>query len=412
MNLLSDIITYVRRIIKSPSNAVITDNLIIDYINRFWIMDVDARIQLFDLKTTYQFQTIPGIDEYNMPLYSVQTEPGAQQVSFYPVYQGLANYTSVNGIQVPFYNQKEAFYNIWPNYVQALNPIAIGDGTPGPYNMTLPFFPAIPGHVDMQGIIKSTLYGKTPTSPPPNKAYGDPLFINNQVDINTAISNIPTTSIISRVWITSTNEGGQNISACDSGVFYYPSDSEVPQVPQGSLYGIMMEPGTAPNGNKILNSDPYSTEHNTVNYTTGELTLTFNDPIPPGVPINAQCYFYEPGLPRAFLFYNNVLTMRNPPNIQYLVSLEGYLSPAAFLASTNAVPFAYMSEYIARGAARKILADTGDVEQFQFYEPFFREQEILVWKRSQRIFTSSRTQTIFSEGGSGNLSTNTTQGGT
>ena len=104
--------------------------------------------------------------------------------------------------------------------------------------------------------------------------------------------------------------------------------------------------------------------------------------------------------------------MRNPPNIQYLVSLEGYLSPAAFLASTNAVPFAYMSEYIARGAARKILADTGDVEQFQFYEPFFREQEILVWKRSQRIFTSSRTQTIFSEGGSGNLSTNTTQGGT
>ena len=62
MNLLSDVITYVRRIIKSPSNAVISDELIIDYINRFWIMDVDARMQLFDLKTKYQFQTTPAVD--------------------------------------------------------------------------------------------------------------------------------------------------------------------------------------------------------------------------------------------------------------------------------------------------------------------------------------------------------------
>src|SRR6185295_17806789 len=74
MNLLKDIITYVRRIIKSPSNAVITDSLIIDYINRFWLMDVDARIQVFDLKTKYQFLTTPGVDKYNMPLYDTQTE--------------------------------------------------------------------------------------------------------------------------------------------------------------------------------------------------------------------------------------------------------------------------------------------------------------------------------------------------
>ena len=72
MNLLNDIITYVRRIVKAPSNTVLTDDLIIDYINRFWIMDVDARIQLFDLKTQYQFQTSPGVDRYNMPLYIVQ----------------------------------------------------------------------------------------------------------------------------------------------------------------------------------------------------------------------------------------------------------------------------------------------------------------------------------------------------
>jgi hypothetical protein len=57
-----------------------------------------------------------------------------------------------------------------------------------------------------------------------------------------------------------------------------------------------------------------------------------------------------------------------------------------------------MAEYIARGAARKILTDTGDVEQFQFYEPLFREQELLVWKRSQRQWTNNRTYTIYSLG--------------
>ncbi len=66
MNTLQDCITYVRRIIKSPSDAVISDSLIIDYINRFWIVDVDARMQLYDLKTIYQFQTTPGVTDYNM----------------------------------------------------------------------------------------------------------------------------------------------------------------------------------------------------------------------------------------------------------------------------------------------------------------------------------------------------------
>jgi len=51
------------------------------------------------------------------------------------------------------------------------------------------------------------------------------------------------------------------------------------------------------------------------------------------------------------------------------------LSPAAFLSTNQAAPFGYMCEYIARGAARKILSDTGDVEQFNFYEPLFMEQE-------------------------------------
>lgn len=378
---------YVRRIIKSPSDATITDNLIIDYINRFWLMDVDARIQLFDLKTTYQFQTTPGIINYNMPLYEVQVEPGSQNIASYPVYQGFLGPSYINEIQVPLYTQKNAFTNLFPLYLQSLNPAASGTGTTGTYTINLPFYPAIPGSIDITGIIN---YINEPN------AYIDPIFGS---DFNTSI---PTTSVQSAVFFTATDANGQNVVVADSGQFLSNSAD-------GDLYGLLMSPGNAPFGNTAL-SGGYSTSLNTINYNTGVANINFPSVIPSGNPIQAQCYFYNPGLPRGILFYNNMLTILPPPNISYLVSLEAYLSPAAFLSTSGAIPFAYMAEYIARGAARKILSDTGDVEQFNFYEPLFIEQERLVWKRSQRQFTATRTNTIFSETGSQGSAGNLGQG--
>ena len=388
MNLLQDVITYIRRIIKSPSDATITDNLIIDYINRFWIMDVDARMQLFDLKTSYQFQTAPGVDQYNMPLYDVQTEgtaPGSSTINFYPVYQGFLPTARINGINVPFYTQRSQFFDMWPNYVQPVNAVALGNGGAN-YTIQLPFAPnsvgpvnVIPsgilrGHVDISGIIATGVNMDPPVS----------------TTINAAI---PSTSILPAVYFTTVDATGASVVVADSGQFL-----------SGNVnYGLLLRPGTAPHGNLPLNGG-YSTTLNTINYNTGVANVTFTDAsgnplsIPGGQEINAQCYFYNPGLPRAILFYNNTLVLRNPPDIQYLVELDAYLSPAAFLNSGSAVQFAYMSEYLARGAARKILSDTGDTEQFMFYEPLFKEQELLVWKRSQRQWTATRTPTIYSQG--------------
>lgn len=376
MNLLSDILTYVRRLIKSPSDAQISDNLIIDYINRFWILDVDARMQLFDLKTKYSFETTPGIDSYNMPLYNPQVQPGGQTIASFPIFQGFSQTVYVNGIQVPYYTQRESFWNLWPNYIQSLPQAATGDGTVGPYTLSIPFFPAIPGHVDMTGIIS------TGTNQ-------DPPLVNPGPSTN-FLTSIPATSVYTGVYIVATGTDGQNITVTDSGQFLTGNNG-------GDLYGLLMVPGnTSTLGNTAL-SGGYSTTSNTVNYNTGVVNVTFPTAIPAGTPIQAQCYFYEQGIPRSLLYYNNILTIRPPPDTQYLVELDAYLTPAAFLVSSDAIPFGYMSEYIARGAARKILADTGDIEQFQFYEPLFKEQESLVWKRSQRTFTGTRTGTIFSQ---------------
>lgn len=390
MNLLSDILTYIRRIIKSPSNASITDNLLIDYVNRFWIMDVDARLQLFDLKTKYQFQTSPGVDRYNMPLYNVQIEPGAQDIGMYPVYQGFSSPCFINGIQVPFQTQKNQFYNIWPNIVQNLGVVGTANGTAGPYTLQVPIIgpPSPPnppfsglsrGHIDITGIIA---LGNNVDPPVVDSATA-----TGSTTPPGSIASVPVTSVDSQFYITTIASDGSNVIVADSGQFL-----------EGNVnYGLLMTPGQAPFGNTFLPGG-YSTTSNTVNYLTGQITVEFPVAIPAGNNINVQCFYYQSGLPRGILFYNNTIVLRTVPDIQYLVELEAYLSPAAFLNTAAAIPFGYMAEYIARGAARKILSDTGDVDQFQFYEPLFIEQEQLVWKRSQRIWTASRTESIYSQG--------------
>lgn len=345
-------------------------------------MDVDARIQLFDLKTKYQFQTTPGIDQYNMPLYDIQTEPpGTQTIASFPVYQGFSQSCYVNGIQIPFYTQRQSFWNLWPNYLQFLSPEAFGDGVTSTFQLNLPFFPALPGHLDISGIIANI------NASNPNQ---DPIFTNAFSLTSSGNINLPTTSFYPGVYITYVNANGSNTVISDSGVFLTSGTGE-------DLYGLLMQPGNAPFGNLPLSSNTYSTTQNTVNYNTGVVNVTFPSIPPSGTPIQVQCYFYQQGIPRAILFYNNCLTIRPPPNTQYLIELDTYLTPAAFLNTGDAIPFGYMAEYIARGAARKMLADTGDIEQFQFYEPLFKEQETLVWKRSQRQFTATRTGTIFSD---------------
>lgn len=469
MFILSDIITYIRRIIKSPSNESITDSLLIDYINRFYINDVDARLQLFDLKKKYTFVTTPGVDQYNMPLYDYQTESplqDPQQIQSYPVYQGFLDPCYINGVQVRLVTQKNVFFNVFPNIVQNFQALGVGDGgasytlqvpiLPSPAPQNPPFNALLRGHIDTSGIIAIN-----------NAGVQDPPMVT------TLNLNVPVTSVNPMVFITTLADDGSNMLVTDSGQFHEENIN----------LGLLLRPGNPPLGNQALpggylnnfiitaitlgnptvitaNNDlqagqevlilgvvgttelnnntykiitatptsitidvdstfftPYvsggvvASSQNVVNYLTGEINVTFPKAVPAGNNINVACYFFASGLPRSILFYNNVITLRAIPALQYVVEMDAYLTPAAFLQSSDAIPFGYMSEYISRGAARKILTDTGDVEQFQFYEPLFREQEMLVWKRSQRQWTATRTDTIYNQGTGSGLGGFNYQGG-
>jgi hypothetical protein len=349
-------------------------------------------MQLFDLKTTYVFQTQPGVDQYNMPMYSIQTEPGNQTIGLYPVYQGFLGPARINGIDVQFATERQSFFNNWWNITQQMNIVGTGDGPAGPYNLTFPIQPNnqtpvnppvnafLRGHIDITGIMAfNDQFGR----------YQDPPLITNAeiAALDPFVETIPVTSSIPQVYITSLDSTGKNVVVQDSGLFLEDNIN----------CGLLIEPGNVPNGNLPLTGG-YSPTVNTVNYLTGTANVTFPVAIPAGNNINVKVVYYQTGLPRALLYYNNIIFLRNPPDNQYTVELTAYLSPSAFLNTAQGIQFGYMCEYLARGAARKILSDTGDIEQFNFYEPLFREQEMLVWKRSQRQFTSTRTQTIYSMG--------------
>jgi len=239
-------------------------------------MDVDARMQLFDLKTKYQFQTQPGVDQYNMPLYSVQTQPGDQEIGMYPVYQGFMEPCFVDGIRVGFNTLKGPFYQAYPKIVQQMQVVAISDGRVGPYTLQFPVGLGNPapinppvsailrGHVDMAGIMF-------------NGVNVDPLLTyntNSAVDIPA----MPVTSVESAVFITTTDATGANVVVADSGQFLTGNVN----------YGLLMTPGPAPFGNQILPGG-YSTTSNTVNYFTGIANVEFPVTIPSGVNINVQC---------------------------------------------------------------------------------------------------------------------------
>jgi len=364
-------------------------------------MDVDARIQVFDLKSKYAFLTSPGVDQYNMPLYSAQVEPGNQSIAMFPVYQGFLDPCYINGVQVPLQTQKNLFFNSYPNVVQNLQNVETGNGG-STYNFNVPIMPStvptpinppinclLRGHVDLTGVISTG-----------NNV--DPPLISGARILNIAsdpfISDMPVTSVFPAVYITAIAADGNNVVVTDSGQFL---ESNV-------NYGLLLSPGHAPFGNVALSgaAPVYSTTSNTINYLTGEINVTFPVAIPIGANISVQCYYFQTGLPRSILYYNNTLTLRSPPDRQYLVELDAYLTPAAFFQTSQAIPFGYMAEYIARGSARKILSDTGDWEQFNAYEPLFKEQESLVHIRSQRQWTNNRTQTIYSQGSIGGFGTN------
>lgn len=297
----SDMITYVRRIVKTPNPDDLPDSTILEYINRFYVFDVPANIQQFCFRTNYSFETVANVDKYNLPI---------------DIYQNALQPFFVDGNLTLMTQSTEQFSRLFPSMIQN-GSSATGSGSAGPYSFTITGAPFIRGHTDSLGNFDPGLY------------------------------------------LTFLDANNDKQEVTDDG--------------NGNLIGQ----GTG-----------------SVNYLTGLVTVTFDTNVPSGTTIYSQVIPYQAGRPQTILVYNNVFTVRPVPDKSYLIECDAYLTPSAFIAG-NSVTFRWMAEYLARGAAQKILEDLGDFEQYQFYQKFFKEQENKVLRRSTRQNATQRTATIY-----------------
>ncbi len=107
----------------------------------------------------------------------------------------------------------------------------------------------------------------------------------------------------------------------------------------------------------------------TINYLTGQFTINFVTPPQAGFNINSQVVYYQPSLPQAVLFYANQFTLRPIPDQPYAINLEVYRVPTDLLLANSVPELNEYWQYIAYGAAKKILEDRMDIDTVQLIMP-------------------------------------------
>ncbi len=136
-----------------------------------------------------------------------------------------------------------------------------------------------------------------------------------------------------------------------------------------------------------------------IDYLTGEGTITFSNNIPFQEEITVTAVPYQPNRSQAILFYDNIITIRPVPDKAYLVRMNAFRLPTEILKdSKNQNPeLKQWWQYLAYGAAKKIFQDSGDIPGVEQIMPEFNEQEKMVLRRTIVQQTNERTATIYTE---------------
>lgn len=243
----------------------------------------------------------------------------------------------VAGQQVNFFNNsRDMFYREWPKN-NYIQQVATGNGTSGPYT----------GQISATPFLTST----TPNPPIVNSA---------DTDFNVMLSAQTNTT---------TSALGSATTAYDNGV--------------GGL----------------VDATTFNPLTGSINYMTGQFTITFSANVPQNNPIFASVIPYQSGMPRALLIAQETIFLRPIPDKAYLVDITVERKPTALLNATDTPFNNEWWQLLAFGAACKILEDNGDWEQRQAIEPYFAQQLLLMQRRTLNQWTNSRSQTIYSDNG-------------
>lgn len=358
---LQNIKIKVRRITRSPSEALLTDDSLNDYINTFILYDFPEHLRMFNLKTTVSFTCNPYQDVYPTDIASFGNATGAQNN---PLYNFQNKYLTIHppffiaGFPAAYMQDREAFYGIYPK-VNSIQSIGVtGNGAQTNFS----------GRIVTQGVVQSITLGVQQGS---CFVKGEVLF--SSVDIN--------------------NNG---LSLVD-----VPCLDSVTGNP--TVWGNLYVPGTEPATPPLITN--YTTlpvptgvdQNNYINYITGQFSITF--PVAPkaGFAINSQTLLQIVSLPQSVLFYDNKFVIRPIPDQPYEINFEAFVRPTYFMENSDIPQLEEWWQYIAYGAAKKIFEDRMDYDSVALIMAEYKKQENLCLRRTIVQNTNQRTATIYTD---------------
>ena len=331
---LAQIETKVRRLTRSPSEAILSTATLDNYINTFVLYDFPEQLRLFSLRKTLTFWLEPYIDTYD----TNTTNPNDPLYNFLNLYSSIHQPIYVAGYDVFFSQSREQFFSIYPklNAIQSIGPA--GDGKTTNFTGVLPILSGTPSNITL------------PSQPQQGLLQHYALF--SSVD-----SNNNGLALVDRP------------STVELGYMYAPNDPPDPT---------------------------FTHSRGTINYQSGVYNVTFPTAPAVGQAINSQTVPYIANRPLAMLYYDNKFIFRPVPDQPYRVDIEGYQRPDVLLAG-NMPELSEWWAYIAYGAAKKVFEDRQDMESVQMIMPEFKQQERLILRRTLMQLSNERTSTIYTE---------------
>jgi Ubiquitin-activating enzyme E1 FCCH domain len=398
---LPNIRSLFRELSGTGTSYQVTDSMIDDLINSFYLFDFPAQFRSLKLKDNYVFYTIQGVDTY-----AFDSE----------------NYTTVempckvekNLVQL--FQDPSSFYGYW-NFnngagSQFQQQLATGNGTNGFIGGTIT---AITNATNAQ--VTSTNHG---------------LVTGNVVTITGVVGMTQVNGLNFTITFVDANNFLLNVDSTGYGVYvsggawtssiYYGTVSNIPflrsvntditnnpnkiSIVPNVLITANTTTGTMnvyDDGNGSLIGDVLNS-NGVINYQTGIIqNLTFSQAIPDGNPIYIQYIPIVLNRPEGILFFQNQFTLRPVPDRGYTIELVAYRRPSQALAKANNF-YPELTEWwetIAYGAAKKWYEKKLDPEGIAMMDKGLSERYALNDTRTYAQLGKQRCSTIFAQQSSG-----------
>lgn len=155
-------------------------------------------------------------------------------------------------------------------------------------------------------------------------------------------------------------------------------------------------------GNLYLQDGPIASDtvldvNNNINYLTGAYTVTFPNAVAAAANVTSETVPYVAAQPQSMLYYDETFVFRPIPDQAYVVNMLAYIRPTELLSSGQSPELEEWWQYIAYGAAKKILEDRIDMDTVALILPEYKKQELLVLRPTLVQQASERTATIYTE---------------